>query len=384
MAKRDYYETLGVSKSASADDLKKAYRKLAMKYHPDRNPDDKDAEQKFREVGEAYEILKDADKRAAYDQFGHAAFEGGMGGGGGGPRDFDFGRGFADVFDEMFGDFMGQRGGRSGRSGQRQRNRGKDLTYNLEIALEDAYKGVQKTVSVPGSETCDRCNGSGAEPGSKPTRCNTCNGIGRVRMQQGFFTIERTCPTCGGTGTVIKDPCTKCSGAGRMPKVKTLQVNIPAGVEDGTRIRLSGEGEAGVQGGMPGDLFILLSIKPHEMFQRQGNDIYCRVPLDMATAALGGPIEVPTIDGTRARLTIPEGTQTGQQFRLRSKGMSVLRSQLRGDMYIEVFVETPQNLTKKQKELLKEFQGGDEKSRTSPQSDSFFKKVKELWEDLRG
>jgi len=380
MSKRDYYETLGVAKGASADDLKKAYRKLAMQYHPDRNQGDKAAEQKFKEISEAYDVLKDEQKRAAYDRFGHAAFEGGRGGPGGpGAQgfDFNFGSGFADIFDEMFGEFMG-RGGRPGQAN----NRGADLRYNMEITLEEAFQGANKTVRVPTSVMCEACNGSGAEKGTQPITCPTCAGAGKVRAQQGFFTIERTCPGCGGAGRVIKDPCRSCGGQGRVRKEKTLQVNIPAGVEDGTRIRLSGEGEAGLRGGGPGDLYIFLAIAPHRFFQRDGANLHCRVPIPMTTAALGGTVEVPTVEGSRARITIPPGSQTGAQFRLKGKGMSVLRSPARGDLYIQIVVETPVNLTKKQQDLLKEFEKAG-KDGHHPESEGFFAKVKELWADLK-
>ncbi|MDZ5646705.1 molecular chaperone DnaJ [Nitrospirillum sp. BR 11828] len=379
MAKQDYYELLGVAKNASADDLKKAYRKLAMQYHPDRNQGDKAAEQKFKEVSEAYEVLKDEQKRAAYDRFGHAAFENGGGRPGGGPGGFDFGSGFADIFEEMFGDFMGGR-----RGGGQGPGRGSDLRYNLEISLEDAFKGTSTNVRVPTSVACDVCNGTGAESGTQPVTCPTCNGAGKVRAQQGFFTIERTCPACSGAGRVIKDPCRNCGGHGRVRKEKTLQVNIPAGVEDGTRIRLSGEGEAGARGAPPGDLYIFLAIAPHALFLRDGANIQCRVPIPMTTAALGGTVEVPTIDGSRARVSIPPGTQSGHQFRLKGKGMSVLRSTQRGDMYVTALVETPVNLTKRQQELLREFEkAGEEKGGTHPESEGFFAKVKELWADLK-
>lgn len=386
MAKQDYYELLGVEKGASADELKKAYRKMAMKYHPDRNQGDKDAEQKFKEINEAYDVLKDDQRRAAYDRFGHAAFEngrgggaGGFGGGGAGGFNFDFGGagGFADIFDEMFGEFMGGRRGGGGAS-----SRGQDLRYNLEISLEEAFKGTQTTVRVPTSVQCDSCNGSGAAAGTQPVTCPTCQGHGKVRAQQGFFTIERTCPGCHGQGRVIKDPCKSCGGAGRLRKEKTLQVNIPAGVEDGTRIRLAGEGEAGLRGAPPGDLYIFLAIAPHPIFQRDSANIHCRVPIPMTTAALGGSVEVPTIDGTRTKVTVPPGTQSGHQFRIKSKGMSVLRSTQRGDMYIQAVVETPVNLTKRQQELLREFDTAG-KEGSHPQSEGFFAKVKELWEDLK-
>jgi molecular chaperone DnaJ len=382
MAKRDYYEVLGLAKGASAADIKKAYRKLAMEHHPDRNHGDDKAEQKFKEVSEAYEVLKDDDKRAAYDRFGHAAFEAGAGGGGAGARgfgaEFNFGAGFADIFDEMFGDMMGGR--------RRQRGggaRGTDLRYNMEITLEEAFAGKQASVRVPSSVKCDTCNGSGAERGSAPVTCATCGGDGRVRAQQGFFTVERTCPSCQGAGQVIEKPCRDCGGSGRKQKDRQLAVNIPAGVEDGTRIRLSGEGEAGLRGAPAGDLYIFLTVKPHDFFRREGADIGCTVPISMVDAALGGTIEVPTIDGGRAKVNLPPGTQNQQTFRLRSKGMSVMRSTSRGDMYIDVHVETPVNLSPRQQELLKEFEAeGGAKRSHSPQSAGFFSKVKEFWDDL--
>ena len=374
MAKQDYYETLGVTRDADAAELKKSYRKLAMKYHPDRNPNDAEAEAMFKELSEAYGVLSDEQKRGAYDQYGHAAFEGGGGGAGGG--DFDFRSSFADVFDDLFGDFMGSRGR------ARTNMRGGDLRYNLEITLEEAFNGKRAKVRVPTSVSCDDCQGSGAAGGAQPVTCPTCQGAGKVRAQQGFFTIERPCSTCQGAGRVIKDPCRSCRGSGRTQREKTLSVNIPAGVEEGTRIRLSGEGEAGMRGAPSGDLYIFLSIAAHRLFQRDGADIHCRVPITVASAALGGAIEVPTIDGGRARVTIPSGTQSGHQFRLKSKGMKMMRGAGRGDMYIHTVVETPVNLTKKQKELLREFEstGG---AKTNPQSAGFFAKVKELWDDLR-
>ena len=369
--KQDYYELLGVERGASAEDLKKAYRKLAMQFHPDRNPGDATAEQKFKDLSEAYEVLKDEQKRAAYDRFGHAAFEQGGGRGGGGFE--GFGAGFADIFDEMFGDFMGGRRGGS-------QARGSDLRYNMEISLEEAYGGKSAQIKIPSSTACEACTGTGAAGGAQPINCPTCQGHGKVRAQQGFFTIERTCPTCSGAGRVIKDPCKVCNGSGRTRKEKTLSVTIPAGVEDGTRIRLAGEGEMGLRGAPPGDLYIFLSVKPHRLFQRDGANVFCRVPIPMTTAALGGNIEVPTIDGGRAKVAIPQGTQTGHQFRLKNKGMSVLRSPARGDMFVQAVVETPVNLTKKQQELLREFEGssGDH----SPESQGFFAKVKEFFEDL--
>jgi molecular chaperone DnaJ len=373
MAKQDYYETLGVGRSARPEDIKKAYRKLAMKYHPDRNPGNASAEHRFKEVGEAYEILKNVEKREAYNRFGHAAFE--NGGGKGGPGGFNFASGFADIFDEMFGEFTGGR--RSGAA-----SRGADLRYNLEIALEDAFRGKATQIRVPSSVRCESCEGSGAEGAAAAVACSTCQGRGRIRAQQGFFTIERTCPACHGAGRVIEQPCQVCEGAGRVHKEKTLQVKIPAGVEDGTRIRLAGEGEAGVRGAPPGDLYIFLSVAPHRFFQRDGADVLCQVPITMTTAALGGTIEVPAIDGGRARVSVGAGAQTGQQFRLRGKGMSVMRSKARGDMYIRISVETPVNLTKRQEELLREFEAEGKGKRTSPESEGFFSRVKEFWEDL--
>jgi molecular chaperone DnaJ len=376
MAKQDYYETLGASRDAGEAELKSAYRKLAMQYHPDRNPDDTSAEQKFKEVNEAYAVLRDADKRAAYDRFGHAAFENGGGGRPGtGGFDFNFGAGFADIFDEMFGDFMG--GGRGGGN-----QRGADLRYNMEISLEEAFEGKTAEIRVPSSISCDTCAGTGAAKGSSPVTCGGCKGRGRVRAQQGFFTIERTCPNCHGIGRVIEKPCTSCSGAGRIEKTKSLKVNIPPGVEDGTRIRLTGEGEAGIRGAAPGDLYIFLAVQPHRLFQRDGADIYCRAPIPMTTASLGGHIEVPAIDGSRARITLPPGTQANRRFRLKDKGMRILRSHARGDMYVEVTIETPVNLTKRQKELLRAFEEEGKGRRTSPESEGFFARVKEFWEDL--
>ena len=372
MAKRDYYEVLGVGRDASAETIKKAYRKLAMQHHPDRNPGDKAAEQSFKEASEAYDVLKDDEKKAAYNRFGHDAFSHGGATPGGG----DFSSSFADVFEDLFGDFMGSRGR------ARANSRGGDLRYNLEITLEEAYRGKRANVRVPSSVTCDDCQGTGAAGGAQPTTCPICQGAGKMRVQQGFFTIERPCSTCQGAGRVIKDSCKTCRGSGRVQREKTLSVNIPAGVEEGTRIRLSGEGEAGMRGAPPGDLYIFLSVAAHRLFQRDGSDIHCRVPITVTTAALGGAIEVPTIDGGRARVTIPSGTQSGHQFRLKNKGMNLMRGSGRGDMYIHTVVETPVNLTKKQKEILREFEttGG---AKTNPQSAGFFAKVKELWDDLR-
>jgi molecular chaperone DnaJ len=379
MAKRDYYEVLGVARGASADEIKRAYRKLAMQYHPDRNPGDKQAEQKFKEANEAHDVLKDEQKRAAYDRYGHAAFDAAAGAPGGGRGDFGgFSGGFADIFDEMFGDFMG--GGR--RAGGTQR--GADLRYNMEISLDEAFGGKQATIRVASAAVCESCSGSGAEPGAKPVTCPTCRGQGKVRASQGFFMIERTCPNCSGTGQIVEKPCRTCSGQGRVRRERTLNVNIPAGVEDGTRIRLAGEGEAGMRGAPPGDLYIFLTLTPHKLFQRDGSHLHCRVPIPMTTATLGGQIEVPTVDGGRARVTVPAGTQSGHQFRLKNKGMSILRSSNRGDLFIEAVVETPVNLTARQKELLREFEREANMKETSPQSAGFFAKVKDIFDDLRG
>jgi molecular chaperone DnaJ len=377
MAKRDYYEILGVDRGADEKALKGAYRKLAMQHHPDRNADNPDAESKFKEVSEAYEVLKDADKRAAYDQFGHAAFEGGTGGGGRGAQDFS--SSFADVFDDLFGDFMGGGGRRRGSGGGQ---RGTDLRYNMEVSLEDAFAGKQAKIRVPTAVPCEPCGGTGADDPEATATCATCGGAGKVRAQQGFFSIERGCPTCGGAGKVIRDPCKVCSGSGRVQKEKNLNVTIPAGVDDGMRIRLTGEGEAGMRGGQTGDLYIVLSVKPHSIFQRDGGTIYCPVPISVATAALGGNIEVPTIEGKRAKVSIPDGTQTGRQFRLRGKGMTGVRGSGRGDMIIETLVETPVGLTARQKELLKEFEEAGGSMTHNPESEGFFTKVKDLWQDL--
>lgn len=389
MSKRDYYEVLGVAKGASADELKKAYRAKAMQHHPDRNPGDKEAEAKFKEANEAYDVLKDEQKRAAYDRFGHAAFQGGMGGGGGAgmggnPFGFDFnfggggGGGFADIFDEMFGEFMNARGGGG------NPDRGADLRYNLDVSLEDAFKGREVQIRIPTSLSCESCSGTGAKAGTQPVQCPTCKGHGRIRAQQGFFTVERTCPACGGAGRVIKSPCPDCSGAGRVRKERSLKVNIPAGIEDGTRVRLGGEGEAGVRGAQAGDLYIFVSIKPHPLFSREGADLHCRVPISMTKAALGGDIEIPSIDGSKGTISVQPGTQTGQQYRLRGKGMSVMKSSHRGDLYVETVVETPRHLTKRQKELLEEFaqeETGNE-AKTSPDSHGFFSRVKDFFEGL--
>ena len=374
MSKRDYYEVLGVSRDADEKDLKTAYRKLAMKNHPDRNPDDEAAAERFREATEAYEVLKDPQKRAAYDRMGHAAFEnagagaGGFGGFGGGFG----GGGFSDIFDQMFSEFSrGARGGQADRAGN-------DLRYDLNVSLEEAFSGVQRDVTVNVPVGCDSCDGSGASDGSHPQTCGTCGGSGRVRAQQGFFAVERTCHACQGMGQVISDPCRSCGGEGRVMQNKVLSVSVPAGVDTGTRIRLSGKGEAGLRGGPPGDLYIFISVDPHPILDRDGADIMCRIPVPMTTAALGGAIEVPTVEGRLARLTIEPGTQSGRRFRMRGKGMPVLRRNTRGDQIVEVQVETPTNLTKKQKDLLTQFaDAGD----TSPETDSFLKRVRRIWAD---
>ena len=380
MAKRDYYEVLGVARDAGEDDLKKTYRKLAMQWHPDRNQGNAEAEAKFKELNEAYDVLKDAEKRAAYDRFGHAAFEqGGPGGGGGGGGPFG-GGGFEDIFEEMFGRFGG--GGRGQRAAA---GRGADLRTQVEVSLEEAFAGAKKTIRFATSVSCEACKGVGAEGGaaSGVQTCGTCQGSGKVRAQQGFFLVERTCPTCGGQGRIIKNPCKICRGAGRVQRERNLNVSVPAGVDDGTRIRLTGEGEAGQRGAPAGDLYVDIAVRPHPIFQRDGGNILVRVPLRMTQAALGGHVEVPSIDGGRSKVTIPAGTQTGDQFRLRGKGFSVLRSAARGDMYVQVMVETPQNLSPKQRELLEQFEAEAEKGgRTSPESEGFFAKVKEFWDGL--
>jgi molecular chaperone DnaJ len=370
MAKRDFYETLGVSKTASEAELKSAFRKAAMQCHPDRHPGDKQAEARFKELNEAYQHLSDAQKRAAYDRYGHAAFEHG-----GGTND-GFAASMSDIFEDLFGDMMGgRRGGRPGGG----RERGADLRYNLEITLEEAFRGKSATVKLPTSIACEACSGTGARAGSRPTTCRTCAGHGRVRAQQGFFAIERTCPTCQGRGQTIDNPCDKCAGSGRVTRERTLSVNVPAGVEDGTRIRLSGEGEAGLRGGPAGDLYIFLSVKPHPVFQRDGADLYCRVPISMVQAALGGEFTVHTLDGGESKVSIPEGAQSGRQLRLRGKGMPILRSRDAGDLFVQLNVETPQSLTRRQRELLAEF-AAESSNKTHPESAGFFSKMKEFFE----
>ena len=380
MSKRDYYEVLGVQKDAGEDDLKRVYRKLAMKYHPDKNSGDSEAEKKFKEINEAYEILKDPQKRAAYDQMGHDAFSGGAGSAGGfgdgGFGGFHGGAGgFSDVFDEVFGDFM-----RGGSGGQKPpRRTGGDLRYDMDITLEEAFSGLEKSIKVEKMSSCSKCKGSGASSNAKVKTCGTCGGRGKVRTQQGFFTLERTCSSCQGEGQTIDNPCSSCSGSGRTRQSKTLNVNIPAGIDEGSRIRLSGQGEAGIRGGASGDLYVFVGIKEHPLFTREANNIHCQVPIPMTTAALGGSVEVPTVDGSRARLTIPEGTQSARQFRLKGKGMSVFRRSSRGDMYVHILVETPMNLSSKQKQLLHDFDSLNKGKKTSPQSDGFFDKIKKIW-----
>lgn len=376
MSKADFYEVLNVSRDADEKVVKSAFRKLAMEYHPDRNPGDDSAEVKFKEVNAAYECLKDPQKRAAYDRYGHAAFENGGGGGAGFGGDFT--GSMSDIFDNIFGDFMG--GGRRGtnRSG---RERGSDFRYNMEIGLEEAFVGKTAEIEIPTKVVCSTCTGTGSKPGSSPKACSTCDGMGRVRAAQGFFSIERTCPNCNGRGEVISDPCLECDGAGRATENRKLSVNIPAGIEDGTRIRLAGEGEAGLRGGPSGDLYIFLSIKAHEFFQRDGADIFCRVPISMTTAALGGDFQVPTIDGGKTKVKVPEGAQTGKQFRLKGKGMPVMRSTRVGEMYIQVVVETPRNLTRKQRELLQEFEKASSPD-NNPESVGFFTRVRDFLDNF--
>jgi len=367
MSKADYYDLLGVDRGVDEKALKSAFRKAAMQHHPDRNPDNPEAEKTFKQINEAYEVLKDPQKRAAYDQYGHAAFENGGGGFGGAAG------GFSDIFEDIFGEMMGGGARRGGRSGGRER--GADLRYNMEVTLEDAFSGKAAEISVPTAVTCETCSGTGAKPGSSPSTCGTCGGNGRVRASQGFFSIERTCPDCHGRGEVITDPCTDCSGQGRVTKERTLSVDIPAGIEDGVRIRLGGEGEAGSRGGPSGDLYIFLNIRPHEFFQRDGADLFCKIPISMTTAALGGQFEVACLDGSKSRVKVPEGTQSGKQFRLRGKGMPIMRSSDQGDLYIQVMTETPQNLTKRQRELLEEFEQLSS-DKNSPQSTGFFSRMK--------
>ena len=384
MSKEDYYETLGVNNSASDGEIKQAYRKKAMKHHPDRNKGDKKAEKEFKKINEAYYVLKDKEKKSQYDQFGHQAFENG----GAGFKDFNFGGGFSDIFEEMFGDFdedigsifgsgTGRR--RSGSSRTNTKEYGADLRYDMEVPLEEIFLGKKIVIHVPTKVKCETCNGNGHETNSKPERCPTCEGHGSVRASQGFFTIQQTCPDCRGEGQIIKNPCNSCSGTGRTDKKKSLSVEIPAGIENGTRIRLSGEGEAGYQGGPSGDLYIFIKEQPHSIFKRDAENLYCKAPIPMTTATLGGNIEVPTLDGSIVKVKIPSGTQSGSNFRLSNKGMPRVRQTGRGDLYLEAFVETPVNLSNNQKDLLKQFHGDKNKNTTSPQSESFFDRLKDLW-----
>jgi len=373
VADKDFYEILGVQRNASDDEIKKAYRKKAMKHHPDRNKDDKKAERKFKEAAAAYEVLKDSEKRSAYDQYGHDAFRQGGGGQGFG----DFGGGFSDIFEEFFG------GGFGGQSRQRGPQRGNDLRYNMSISLQEAYTGKKSQIRIPSYEGCDLCSATGSADKTGPSTCSTCGGQGKVRSTQGFFSIERPCPTCGGEGSSIKNPCLKCSGTGQVKKQKTISVTIPAGVDTGTRIRISGEGEPGQRGAGNGDLYIFVEVQKDKLFEREEENIFCQIPISITTAILGGDVEVPTIEGKKARLNIPSGTQSETQFRLKGKGMSILRQTRRGDMYVEANVEIPVNLNSKQKAILQEFEkeGGTSKKH-SPKSQSFFSKLKEVWEDL--
>ena len=376
MAQECYYETLGVDRGADPASIKSAFRKRAMQYHPDRNHDDPAAEQKFKQLGAAYEILSNDQKRAAYDRFGHAAFENGHGGGPNGARGFGGAGAFSDVFEDIFSEFMGGGARRAGPG------RGADLKYNLQITLEESFDGKKAEINVPGSVACETCDGSGAKPGSGPAHCETCKGAGRVRMQQGFFTIERTCPSCHGEGRVIADPCSDCSGQGRVRKERALSVDVPAGIESGTRIRLSGEGEAGPRGGPEGDLYIFVGIAEHDLFERDGRDLYCAMPIPMTMAALGGDFEAPTIDGGRVKISVPEGAQNGKRFRVRGKGMTQLNHKGRGDLYVEVQVETPVGLNAKQKALLKEFCESGGGQAACPQSRGFFERAKNFWDNV--
>ena len=377
MSKSDYYEILGCSKTASESELKKAFRSKAKELHPDRNSGNSAATEKFKKVNEAYDILKDPEKRAAYDRYGHAAFDGSMGGGfsSGGSSNGDFASAFSDVFEDLFGDFMG--GGNSRSTSSQRANRGADLRYNMQISLKHAFSGKKTNIDVPTSVSCDTCQGTGAQSGAAPTSCPTCSGIGKVRAQQGFFTVERTCPTCAGKGQIIKNPCRLCNGQGRVDKSKKLSVNIPPGVETGTRIRLAGEGEAGIRGGQPGDLYIFIEVEKHSIFEREGNDLFCRIPITMTTAALGGDLEAPTLDGGKTRVKIPQGSQNNKQLRLKGKGMPSIRGSSKGDLYIEILVETPVNLNAEQIQLLKQFEKSCRDN--NPANKDFFSKVKNFW-----
>ena len=377
MSKSDYYEILGCSKNASESELKKAFRSKAKELHPDRNSGNSAATEKFKKVNEAYDILKDPEKRAAYDRYGHAAFDGSMGGGfsSSGASNGDFASAFSDVFEDLFGDFMG--GGNTRSNSSQRANRGADLRYNMQISLQHAFSGKKTNIDVPTSVSCDTCKGTGAKSGAAPSSCPTCSGVGKVRAQQGFFTVERTCPTCAGKGQIIKNPCRLCSGQGRVDRSKKLSVNIPPGVETGTRIRLAGEGEAGIRGGQPGDLYIFIEVEKHSIFEREGNDLFCRIPITMTTAALGGDLEAPTLDGGKTRVKIPQGSQNNKQLRLKGKGMPSIRGSSKGDLYIEILVETPVNLNAEQIQLLKQFENSCRDN--NPANKDFFSKVKNFW-----
>jgi molecular chaperone DnaJ len=380
MADDDYYDLLGVERGANDAALKSAFRKKAMQYHPDKNPGDASAEAKFKDLNEAYSVLSDSQKRGAYDRYGKAAFENGGGGGGAGFE--GFGAAFGDIFEDLFGDFMGG-GRRGGGRGRAQATRGADVRHDIELTLEDAYRGKAAEIIVNLGINCEPCNGNGAEPGSKPEACQTCGGQGKVRTQQGFFVVERACPGCQGAGSIIAHPCRACGGQGRVQKEKTLQVKIPAGVDDGNRIRLANEGEAGQRGGPSGDLYIFISLVAHRLFQRENTTLFCMAPLPITTAALGGEIDVPTLDGQRTKVKVPPGTQGGKQFRLRGKGMPALNTNGFGDLIIQVNVETPVKLNKRQKELLEEFQRS-ETGENTPESTGFFQRLKGLWDDVTG
>jgi len=376
MAKRDYYEVLGVDKSANKDEIKKAYRKLALKYHPDKNKGNKSAEEKFKEASEAYHVLSDDKRKVNYDQFGHAAFQGA--GGQGGFSNFDFSSSFSDIFEDVFGDFGF--GTSSGSRRGRSNNRGSDLRYDVSIDLNDAYTGTEKKINYTTYKKCKTCSGSGAKPGTKPSACNYCGGQGRVRSSQGFFTIQQTCPQCGGEGEKISNPCNKCSGIGKTQSSETVSVKIPKGVDDGTRIRLAGKGEAGNKGGANGDLYLFVSVEPHNIFKRSEESLYYELPISIADAALGTMVEVPSIDGGKTTIKIPSGTQSGKQLRLRGKGMPILKRNVSGDLYIRIITEVPTSLTKKQKELLEEFKTLED-TKSNPLIKTFFDKAKKFWKN---
>ena len=378
MAKKDYYETLGISRGASEADIKKAFRSKAKEHHPDKNAGSSKAEENFKAVNEAYDVLKDPNKKAAYDQYGHAAFE--NGGFGNASSSGDFSSAFSDVFEDLFGDFMG---GSSRRGPGSSSSRGSDLRYNMTISLEEAYRGKATTITVPSSVKCEQCRGTGGKDGTQPSSCPTCSGLGKVRAQQGFFTVERTCPTCSGRGQMNKNPCRFCSGSGTTQKNKNLSVNIPPGVETGTRIRLTGEGETGMQNGPSGDLYIFTEVMDHSIFQREGANLFCQIPVSIISATLGGDIESPTLDGGKTRVKVPAGIQSGKQLRLRGKGMPSIRGNSYGDLYIELNIETPVNLNEKQKDLLREFEKSLKASDNNPKYSSFFSKVKNFWETNR-